>query len=82
MWKRYFNFVKLVPGKVFVPKFGTIDFSRDNLPLDLLKTLYESKFRYLEITPKGKKKLYEIASDPASINALPAKRKKRNNKPR
>ena len=81
MWRRYFKFVKLVPGKVFVPKFGTIDFSRDNLPVDMLKSLYESKFQYLEITPEGIKELYENASDPAIIDALPAKRKKKHKNP-
>ena len=60
MWRKYFKFIKLVPGKVVVPKHGTIDFSKDNLSLDLLKTLYEKKFPYLEITPEGKQKFYGI----------------------
>ena len=37
--------------------YGTIDFSKDNLSVDMLKKLYDKKFRYLEITPLGKEKL-------------------------
>ena len=60
MWQKYFKFIKLVPGKVVVPSHGTIDFSKDNLPLELLKTLHEKKFPYLKITELGKEKLYGI----------------------
>ena len=31
MWKRYFKFVKLKPGKVVTSLFGEIDFSADNI---------------------------------------------------
>ena len=60
MWQKYFKFIKLEPGKVVVPKYGTIDFSKDNLSLDLLKTLHENNFPYLKITKLGKEKLYGI----------------------
>ncbi len=30
MWKRYFKFIKLKPGKVVTAQFGEIDFSADN----------------------------------------------------
>jgi hypothetical protein len=52
--------IRLVPGRVVVPGHGTIDFSRNDLPLDLLKTLWENDFPYLQITPLGKNKLYGI----------------------
>ena len=77
MWHKYFNFIKLVPGKVVVPKHGTIDFSRDNLPLDLLKTLYEKKFPYLEITPEGKQKFYGIEPEITEEKSTPGKGKKK-----
>ena len=60
MWSDYFKLVKLVPGEVVIPGFGIIDFRKDNLPVELCKTLFEKDFEYLEITPKGKAKLYGI----------------------
>ena len=60
MWRKYFKFIKLVPGKVAVFGHGTIDFSKDNLSVDLLKSLYEKKFPYLEITAEGNEKLFGI----------------------
>lgn len=61
MWKRYFRFVGLKPGRVVTHLFGTIDFSRDDIPLETIKALYESDFPYLQITRDGKTELYGIA---------------------
>lgn len=60
MWRDYFKFIKLVPGKVKVQGYGIIDFSKDNLSVDLLKTLHDNKFPYLKLTELGKEKLYGI----------------------
>ena len=60
MWKLYFNFIKLKPGRVITSLCGEIDFSRDNIPIEIVKKLYESDFPYLEITEEGKKVLYGI----------------------
>ncbi len=60
MWRKYFKLVKLVPGKVIVPKHGVIDFRRDDLSVDLCKTLFEDDFEYLEITPFGEAEIYGI----------------------
>ena len=60
MWKRYFKFVKLKPGKVVTTLLGEIDFSADNIGIEIIKALYESGFPYLEITEEGKAKLYEV----------------------
>ena len=60
MWKIYFNLIKVQPGKISTFQHGTIDFSRDNLPVDLLKSLYDNKFPYLELTDLGEKELYGI----------------------
>ena len=58
MWKQYFKFVKLKPGKVVTSQFGEIDFSADTIGIEIIKSLYENGFPYLEITEMGKAKLY------------------------
>ena len=60
MWQDYFKLIRLKPGRVITHLYGEIDFSRDNLTLEVLKKLYESDFPYLEITPLGKTKIYGI----------------------
>lgn len=59
MWRRLFIF-KAVPGIIINPKYGRIDFRRDDLPVDMLQDLYENDFPYLELTPAGKQELYGI----------------------
>ena len=34
MWKRYFKFVKLKPGKVVTALYGDIDFNADNIGIE------------------------------------------------
>lgn len=58
MWKKYFKVVKLVPGEVVVPGYGTIDFSKDNISVEVCCKLFESDFPYLAITKEGKNFLY------------------------
>ena len=58
MWKRYFNFIKLKPGKVVTAQFGEIDFSADNIGIEIIQALYENGFPYIEITEEGKVELY------------------------
>ena len=58
MWKKYFKVVKLVPGEVVVPGYGTIDFSKDNISVEVCLQLFESDFPYLAITEEGKDFLY------------------------
>jgi len=70
MWKRYFKFIKLRPGRVITALFGELDFSRDDLPLEKIQQLYENDFPYLEITAEGKAELYGIKPE------AKAKRKK------
>ena len=60
MWKRYFKFVKLRPGRVVTSLCGEIDFSRDDIPVETIRRLYESDFPYLQITDEGKRDLYGI----------------------
>jgi hypothetical protein len=54
MWKSYFNFVKLEPGRVVTALFGELDFSADDIGIEIIQALYESGFPYLEITEEGK----------------------------
>ena len=63
MWTQYFNFIKLRRGRVIVPIHGEIDFSRDDIPLEICKELYEKGFPYLELTELGKNELYGIISE-------------------
>ncbi len=77
MWKNYFIFIKLKPGRVVTQHFGVIDFSSDSIPLEILKTLYENDFPYLELTEKGRTELYGGVSKeetPPSIFKLKKKR--------
>ena len=62
MWKRYFKFIKLKPGKVVTAQFGEIDFSADNIGIEIIHALYKNGFPYLEITEKGKTELYREVS--------------------
>lgn len=50
MWKQYYKFVKLKPGKVVTAQYGEIDFSADNIGTEIIQALYENGFPYLEIT--------------------------------
>ena len=63
MWTTYFKFIKLLRGRVITPSHGEIDFSRDDLPVNTCKELFEKDFPYLEITEEGKKKLYGIETE-------------------
>jgi hypothetical protein len=58
MWTEYFNFIKLRRGRVIVPVHGEIDFSRDDIPLEICKELFDQGFPYLELTELGKRELY------------------------
>ncbi|HAQ20872.1 MAG TPA: hypothetical protein DCR40_16815 [Prolixibacteraceae bacterium] len=64
MWIKYFNFIKLRRGRVIVPIHGEIDFSSDDIPIEICKELYEKGFPYLELTELGKNELYGIAKKP------------------
>jgi len=74
MWKLYFNFIKLKPGRVITSQCGDIDFRSDNISIETIKKLYESDFPYLQITELGKKELYGI--DPVTENTAVTKKTK------
>lgn len=81
MWKQYFKFVKLKPGKVVTSQFGEIDFSADTIGIEIIKALYENGFPYLEITEKGKTEIYGIepAWDTESTLDKPIRTKNKSN---
>lgn len=93
MWQKYFKVINIVPGRVVVPGHGTIDFSRSDLPLEMVKELYENDFPYLDITEEGKEVIYNIVpkketpeyfTTPEKIPAMETekpKRKRRKKKP-
>lgn len=70
MWKSYFKFVKLKPGRVVTAQFGEIDFSADNIGIEIIQALYESGFPYLEITEVGKNELYGVVSEMEGIDLI------------
>ncbi len=78
MWKRYFKFVKLKPGKVVTAQFGELDFSADNIGIEIIQGLYENGFPYLEITEEGKAELYRAESSSKKSYAIekPSRAKK------
>lgn len=60
MWTKYFKIIKVRRGRVITPSHGEIDFSRDDIPVETCRELYEADFPYIEITDQGKKELYGI----------------------
>ena len=77
MWTQYFNFIKLRRGRVIVPFHGEIDFSRDDIPLEICKELFDKGFPYLELTKLGKSELYGVISEtPLPKQEQTSKRKK------
>ena len=58
MWKKYFKIIKIVPGEVVVPGYGKMDFSNDNISVEVCRELFENDFPYLAITAEGRDFLY------------------------
>lgn len=77
MWTNYFNFIKLRRGRVIVPIHGEIDFSRDDIPVEICKELFDKGFPYLELTELGKQELYPHKPDHIDQAPAPTIRKKK-----
>ncbi len=77
MWQKYFKVVKVVPGKIVVPKVGEIDFSKENLSVDFVKNLCDSNFPYIEATEEGKVMYY--GKKPKTEKTSKAETKTKNN---
>lgn len=69
IWTDYFTLIKVLPGRIVTPRFGSLDFADPNLPVDKVKALYEEGFPYLQLTPLGMKLLYPMPP----LSKLPAK---------
>lgn len=84
MWRDYFKLKGLKPGRVITELCGEIDFSRDNIPVEIIRKLYENDFPYLEITPLGKKQLYgievKVECQNLNIKAIPDPEKRKERK--
>ncbi|TSA37098.1 MAG: hypothetical protein D4R64_06180 [Porphyromonadaceae bacterium] len=59
-WKDYFTLIKVQPGRIVTPRFGTLDFSDPNLPVEKVQALFEDDFPYLQITSLGLETLYPV----------------------
>jgi hypothetical protein len=76
IWSDYFNLIKVLPGRIVTPRFGTLDFMDPNLPVEKVRALYEDGFPYLELTALGKDALHPLSEpvDPGQgIEPEPAK---------
>lgn len=69
-----------MPGKVVTAQFGEIDFSADNIGIDIIKSLYENGFPYLEITEEGKAELYGTVSKMENVEIMIKPRRGKNQK--
>jgi len=62
----------MVPGVMIHPRFGKIDFRRDDLDVDMLKQVVEGGSYYLELTTEGQKELYGIElSEDIQVSSVP-----------
>jgi hypothetical protein len=68
---------KLRRGRVIVSFHGEIDFSRDDIPIEICKELYEKGFPYLELTEFGKKELLNIAPKAVIVETSKPSRKRK-----
>lgn len=47
-WKDSYKVVGIVPGKVITRQCGPVDFSKDDIPIEIIEKLYKSGSRYLK----------------------------------
>ena len=76
MWTEYFKMVKVHRGRIITQSHGEIDFSRDDIPVETCKELYDEGFPYLELTDLGEKELYGIEEKPIGSIAEPEPKKR------
>ena len=83
-WTDYFTLIKVQPGRIVTPRFGTLDFSDPHLPVEKVQVLFEDDFSYLQLTPLGVETLYPIPPlaklpskkvEPPTPSRKPVKRK-------
>lgn len=47
-WRHKYKVVGVKPGPIVTKKYGTIDLSRDDIPIKVLDSLHAEKFPYIE----------------------------------
>ncbi len=52
-WQSEYRLIGIEPGRVKTARFGVVDFSNSDLPVETVKALYESGLPYLEQAPEG-----------------------------
>ena len=65
MWREYFKLKNIIPGRVHFARFGIIDFRRDDLDLQVLRSLVSEGSPYLELTPEGEE-FFQAKTPPQS----------------
>lgn len=65
-WKNKYKVIGVKPGKVITPKHGTIDLSREDIPLETLDQLNAEGFPYIERIHSGEKKTKPGKDSPES----------------
>ena len=60
IWPDCFKLIKVLPGRIVTPRFGTLDFSDPNLPVEKVQAMFEDDFPYLQITPLGMDAHYPV----------------------
>lgn len=70
MWTDYFKMHNVQRGRIVTPSHGELDFSRNDVPVETCKELFELDFPFLELTALGKEVLYgEIKQEqPEKLN--------------
>ncbi|TSA37655.1 MAG: hypothetical protein D4R64_05535 [Porphyromonadaceae bacterium] len=86
IWTDYFTLIKVLPGRIVTPRFGTLDFSDPYLPVGKIQTLFDNGFPYLKTTwlekdtlypepPKAVENISGISRELASPVKKPSKKK-------
>ena len=60
IWTDCFKLIKVLPGRIVTPRYGTLDFSDPGRPVEKLQALFEDDFPYLQITPLEMDTLYPV----------------------
>jgi hypothetical protein len=57
-WQEYFIVKGIHPGRVVTHRYGTLDLRRKEIPINIIKELFDQGFPYLKLTEKGEAELY------------------------
>ena len=52
-WQDQYRLIGIDPGRVKTSRFGVVDFADPDLPVAIVKALFESGLPYLELAPEG-----------------------------